>query len=111
MNKLTVYRTQITVDNIYSREQHIKVRAMLKAKIEMCTERKLLGIIPLPDCYRYTVSAQETIHSKAGDIEIPLGEQRLTHESRKRLAEERMHLEAWLNNKCKEYKKKYGTGR
>lgn len=101
MNKLTVYRTQLAVDNIYSREQHVKVRAMLKAKIEMCTDRKLFGIIPLPDCYRYRVSALETIHSKVGDIEIPLDIHRLTHESRKRLAEERMHLEAWLDHRCK----------
>lgn len=111
MKKEIIYRTQIGVNGVLAQESFGARKVTLKGVIARCTERKLLGIIPLPDCYKWEVQTVETVKTKAGDTDRTLREDRLTFESRKRLAEERQNLEAWLRNKCKDYRKKYGTGR
>lgn len=110
MKKEIIYRTQISVKGVLSKESYGARRVTLKGVIARCTERKLLGIIPLPDCYKWEVQTMETIKTKAGDKDKTLREDWLTFESKKRIAEERQSLESWLRNKCKEYKKRYGTG-
>lgn len=115
MKKEIIYRTQISVKGILTKDSFAERRVSLIGVIKRCTERKLLGCIPLPDCYKHEVTAYEFVET--GKIMTLLGgtwfeidEDKLTFESKKRLAEERQNLEAWLRGKCNEYKKKYGTG-
>ena len=108
MNKEIIYRTQITVKDILAKDPSAERRVLLKGEIARCTNRRLLGIIPLPDSYKWETMAVETVKAKSGDMERALHENTLTFESRKRLAEERLALETWLRGKCKEYRRKYG---
>lgn len=116
MKKEIVCTTQISVKGILTKDTHEERRVTLKGVIARCTERKLLGFMPLKPTYKYEITAMETVRptvmTKIGEFERPLCDTKnLTFESRKRLAEERQNLEAWLRNKCNEYKKKYGTRR
>lgn len=104
MKKEIIYRTQIDVNGVLTKESFGARSVTLKGVIARCTERRLLGIIPLPDCYKWEVQTVETVKTKAEDKDRTLREEWLTFESRKRLAEERQDLEAWLRNKCKEYR-------
>lgn len=104
MKKEIIYRTQIGVNGVLSKESFGARRVTLRGVIARCTERKLLGFISLPDCYKWEIQTLETVKTKAGDKDRTLREEWLTFESKKRLAEERQNLEAWMRNKCKEYR-------
>ena len=104
MKKEIIYRTQISVNNINT--PLASKRVLLRGIITRCTSRKLLNIIPLPDGYKWEIEVRESIRKGRGYAQRPLNEDCLTFESRKRLAEERQNLEAWLRNKCKEYRMK-----
>lgn len=111
MKKKIIYRTQISVNGVLTKESFGARRVVLNGMIARCTERKLFGVIPLPNCYKWETQTLEKMETKDGEIDRTLREEWLTFESKKRLAEERLSLETWLRNKCKEYRKKYGTGR
>ena len=115
MKKEIIYRTQISVNGILTKGSFSERRVLLIGVVVRCTKRKLLGFIPLPNCYKYEAMPYEIVSGAnmrdhegyiIGDYQKPLNEKFITFESRKRLAEERLNLEAWLRNKCKEYKMK-----
>lgn len=108
MKKEIIYRTQISVNGILSKGSPAERRVLLKGEIARCTGRRLLGIIPLPDSYKWKVTAVELAKSGGDGIESPLVENSLTFNSRKCLAKERLYMEGWLRNKCKEYRRRYG---
>ena len=111
MEKRIIYRTEVTVSNM-----------MLEAgkKMEICSEevkevfltgyishysqRKLFGLIPLPDKYVYNVYPYLFVSNKYTNEIYVKAPSSLSFESKKRLMEEKQNLESWLRNKCKQYK-------
>lgn len=108
MKKEIIYRTQTTVMGMLRDGSTNEVRVLLKGEIARCTDRRLLGVIPLPDRYKWKVTVGEQVKIGRGCAIQSLNENSLTFNSRKCLTKERLYMEGWLRNKCKEYKKKYG---
>ena len=111
MKKRIIYGTKVSVDNmILEAEKEMKIYAeevaevFLMGYIYLCSQRKLFGLIPLPDKYVYNVCPYLFVRNKC-TYEVYLKELSfLSFESKKRLMEETQNLESWLRNKCKQYK-------
>lgn len=113
MEKRIIYSTEVTVSNmVLEEEREMKVEEVyLQGIIWRCSQRKLFGIIPLSDKYEYKVYPHIFVRNKyTGGVHATVPSL-LSFESRKRLMEEQQNLEAWLRNKCNEYKKEYGKSR
>lgn len=72
--------------------------------IEHHSQRKMLGIIPLPDKYTYKVFPHIHVRNKYTSRVSTAEPNVLSFESKKRLMEEKQNLESRLRNKCKQYK-------
>lgn len=110
MKREVIYSTKLSVRNILKAQENARPTTVwLLGSVERQTDRKLLGFIPLPDRYVWSILTVEEIEAKNGTKSRILKDDELTFESKKRLGEERLNMEEWLRGKCKEYKKmKYG---
>lgn len=111
MKKRIIYGTKVSVDNmILEAEKEMKIydeevaEVFLMGYIYLCSQRKLFGIIPLPnkhDCKVFTHIFVRNKYTGSVHATVP---SLLIFESKKRLMEETQNLESWLRNKCKQYK-------
>lgn len=101
MKREIIYRKQKGVIGLHSNSEYEAREVLLKGTITRCTERRLFGIIPLKD--KYECKIEIIPGTKQGRT---LYVKKLTFESQKRVAQEKRELEAFLTNKCKEYKNK-----
>ncbi|WP_418850938.1 hypothetical protein [Prevotella sp.] len=111
MKKRIIYGTKVSVDNmILEAEKEMKIyyeevaEVFLMGYIYLCSQRKLFGIIPLPnkhDCKVFTHIFVRNKYTGRVHATVP---SLLSFESKKRLMEETQNLESWLRNKCKLYK-------
>lgn len=111
MEKRIIYRTEVSVSNMMlEAEREIRIcgeevnMVYLTGCISRSSQRKLLGIIPLPDKYTYKVCPHIYVRNKYTDKVSKAKPNVLSFESKKRLMEEKQNLESWLRNKCKQYK-------
>lgn len=111
MEKRIIYSTEVSVSNMMlEAEREIKLcgeevkMVYLTGYILRCSQRKLLGIIPLPNKYTYKVFPHIYVSNKYTDTVSTAKPNVLSFESKKRLMEETRDLESWLRNKCKQYK-------
>ena len=111
MEKRIIYHTEVTVSNMMlEAEKEMKIcseevkMSYLTGCISHYSQRKLLGIIPLPDKYTYKVCPHIYVRNKYTDKVSTAKPNVLSSESKKRLMEETQNLESWLRNKCKQYK-------
>lgn len=111
MKQTIVYKTEKDIDNIYSVNSKGKRHALLRGIVKHQTNRRLLGLIPIPDRYVWSISVSDIVKTRNGAFAKDMNEEMLTFESRKILMSEKQDLKVLLANKCKDYKKKYGTGR
>lgn len=113
MKKELVYRVLQEVKDVsLNPEWHSSVYtislAVLEGHVTRHTQRKLLGIIPLPDKYAWHIDTWVSLTGVKCDGWHKGSEENLSIESRKRIAEERLKMEFFLRKKCHEYKKKFG---
>ena len=106
MKRETVYRIQKGVIGLHSNIEFEAREVLLKGTIIRCIERILFGIIPLKDKYKCKIEIIPGTNKQGRTLVV----KKLTFESQKRVAYEKRELEAFLANKCNEYKKKYGKG-
>ena len=110
MKREIIYTTKQSVRNILKAKEGAQPSTIwLFGAVERQTKRRLLGFIPLPDRYVWSIVTVEEIETKKGTKSRLPKEDSLTFDSRKRLQDERLHMEEWLRGKCKEYRKKYGN--
>lgn len=107
MKKRVMYRTEVSVDNmILEAEKGIKIcskevkEVLLIGYIFHCSERKLFGMIPLPNKYTYKIYSCMYVRNKYTGRVYTAKPSVLSFESKKRLMEEKQKLESWLRNKC-----------
>lgn len=109
MEKRIIYFTEVSVSNMML-EAEKSMKNCGEEIDEVClmgcilrrSQRKLLGIIPLPNKYTYKVSPHIYVRNKYTVRSAKPNE--LSFESKKRLMEETQNLKSWLRNKCKQYK-------
>lgn len=118
MEKRIIYSTEVTVSNMMlEAEKGMKIcseevkEVSIMGYISHHSRRKLFGLIPLPDKYVYEAYPRLFVRDKYTHNVYMKALSSLSFESRKRLMEEQQNLEAWLRNKCNEYKKEYGKSR
>ena len=111
MEKRIIYRTEVSVSNMMlDAERQIRIcgeevkMVYLTGHILRYSQRKLLGIIPLPNKYTYEVCPHIYVRNKYTDTISKAKPNVLSFESKKRLMEETQNLESRLRNKCKQYK-------
>lgn len=111
MEKRIIYSTEVTVSNMMlEAEKEMKIcgvevkKVFLMGNILRSSQRKLFGIIPLPDKYTYKVCPHIHVRNKYTSRVSTAEPNVLSFESKKRLMEETRNLESWLRNKCKQYK-------
>lgn len=111
MKKRIIYSTEVSVSNMMlEAEREIKIcgeevkMVYLTGSILRSSQRKLLGIIPLPNKYTYKVFPHIYVRNKYTDTVSTAKPNVLSFESKERLMEETQNLESWLRNKCKQYK-------
>lgn len=109
MEKRIIYNTEVSVSNMMlEAEREIKIcgeevkMVYLMGLILRRSQRKLLGIIPLPNKYTYKVFLHIYVRNKYTVRTAKPNE--LSFESKKRLMEETQNFESRLRNKCKLYK-------
>ena len=117
MEKRIIYSTEVSVDNmILEAENEMKIyyeevaEVFLMGYIYLCSQRKLFGIIPLPDKYTYKVYPHIHVRNKYTSKVSTAEPNVLSFESKKRLMEEKQNIESFLRKKCNDYKK-YGKNR
>ena len=118
MEKRIIYSTEVTVSNMMlEAEKGMEIcseevkEVFLTGYISHYSRRKLFGLIPLPDKYVYEAYPRLFVRNKYTHNVYMKALSSLSFESKKRLMEEQQNLEAWLRNKCNEYKKEYGKSR
>ena len=111
MEKRIIYFTEVSVSNMMlEAEKSMKIcgeeidEVYLMGLILRRSQRKLFGIIPLPNKYTYKVNPHIHVRNKYTDDLHTAKPNVLSFESKKRLMEETRNLESWLRNKCKQYK-------
>ncbi len=111
MEKRIIYSDKCTIKNLMlEAEKSMKIcgeeidEVYLMGLILRRSQRKLLGIIPLPNKYTYKVFPHIYVRNKYTDTVSTAKPNVLSFESKKRLMEETRNLESWLRNKCKQYK-------
>lgn len=111
MEKRIIYSTEVSVSNMMLEvEKEMKIcgeevkKVFLIGHILRSSQRKLFGIIPLPDKYTYKVCPHIHVRNKYTSRVSTAEPNVLSFESKKRLMEESQNLESWLRNKCKLYK-------
>lgn len=102
MKREIIYRIQKGVIGLHSNIEFEAREVLLKGTITRCTERRLFGIIPLKDKYECKIEIIPGTNKQGRTLVV----KKLTFESQKRVAHEKRELEAFLANKCKEYKNK-----
>lgn len=109
MEKRIIYSDKCTIKNLMlEAEKSMKIcgeeidEVYLMGYILRRSQRKLLGIIPLPNKYTYKVFPHIYVRNKYTVRTAKPNE--LSFESKKRLMEETQNLESRLRNKCKQYK-------
>ena len=107
MKREIIYTTKQSVRNTLHATQGAQPSTVwLLGAVERHTERKLLGFIPLPNRYVWSIVMVEEIETKKGTKSRLPKEDSLTFDSRKRLSEARLAMEKLLRHKCKEYKER-----
>nr|DAH78234.1 MAG TPA: NFACT protein [Caudoviricetes sp.] len=101
MKRETVYRTQKNVIGLHA-DRYEAREILLKGSITRYTERCLFCIIPLKNKYKWKIEIIPGTNKQGRTLDV----KKLTFESQKRVAHEKRELEAFLANKCKEYKNK-----
>ena len=111
MEKRIIYRTEVSVSNMMlEAEKGMEIcseevtEVFLAGYISHYSQRKLFGLIPLPDKYVYKVYPYLIVRNKYTNNVYVKSPSFLSFESMKRLVEETRNLESWLRNKCKQYK-------
>lgn len=111
MEKRIIYRTEVTVSNMMlEAEKRMEIcseevkEVYLAGYISHYSQRKLFGLIRLPDKYVYNVYPHLIVRNKYTNKVYVKALNVLSFESKKRLMEEKQNLESWLRNKCKQYK-------
>lgn len=111
MEKRIIYSTEVSVSNMMlEAEREMKIcgeeidEVYLMGLILRRSQRKLFGIIPLPNKYTYKVFPHIYVRNKYTNKVSSVRPNVLSFESKKRLMEETRNLESWLRNKCKQYK-------
>lgn len=117
MEKRIIYSTEVSVSNMMlEAEKEMMIcgeevkMVYLTGYILRCSQRKLLGIIPLPNKYTYKVFPHIFVRNKYTDTVSTAKPNVLSFESKKRLMEEKQNIESFLRKKCNDYKK-YGKNR
>ena len=113
MKKEVVYRVHQEIKDVclgpeWNSSVYTISLAVLEGHVTRHTQRKLLGIIPLPDKYAWHIDTWVSLTGTKCDGWHKGSEEHLSFESRKRIAEERLKMECFLRKKCHEYKKKFG---
>lgn len=113
MKKEVVYRVHQEIKDVclgpeWNSSVYTISLAVLEGHVTRHTQRKLLGIIPLPDKYAWHIDTWVSLTGTKCDGWHKGSEEHLSFESRKRIAEERLKMEFFLRKKCHEYKKKFG---
>lgn len=103
-----VYRTQTNIDGLRFKGEPKETYIVLKGTVARVTQRKLFGFIPLPDKWMWEIGMFDIRSKTVSEKEC---KNIFSFDTFKRLSEERLYMERMLRNKCKDYKKKYGTGR
>lgn len=111
MEKRIIYNAKCTIKNLMlEAEKSMKIcgeeidEVYLMGLILRRSQRKLFGIIPLPNKYTYKVFPHIYVRNKYTNKVSSVRPNVLSFESKKRLMEETQNLESWLRNKCKLYK-------
>lgn len=111
MEKRIIYFTEVSVSNMMlEAEKSMKIcgeeidEVYLMGLILRRSQRKLFGIIPLPNKYTYKVFPHIYVRNKYTNKVSSVRPNVLSIESKKRLMEEQQNLKSWLRNKCKQYK-------
>lgn len=111
MEKRIIYNAKCTIKNLMlEAEKSMKIcgeeidEVYLMGLILRRSQRKLFGIIPLPDKYTYKVFPHIYVRNKYTDKVRTAKPNELSFESKKQLMKESQNLESWLRNKCKQYK-------
>ena len=107
MKKEVIFEKHKKVAALMRVDRLFAIRAVIKGRIIRCTERKLLGVIPLPDRYKSETEVVEIYETKNGEEERNLDEEMLTYPSRRDLIEERLEYASWLRERCRWYEKNY----
>lgn len=117
MEKRIIYSTEVSVSNMMlEAEKEMKIcgeevkMVYLTGHILRSSQRKLFGIIPLPDKYTYKVCPHIHVRNKYTSRVSTAEPNVLSFESKKRLMEEKQNIESFLRKKCNDYKK-YGKNR
>lgn len=117
MEKRIIYSTEVSVSNMMLEvEKEMKIcgeevkKVFLIGHILRSSQRKLFGIIPLPDKYTYKVYPHIHVRNKYNSKVSTAEPNVLSFESKKRLMEEKQNIESFLRKKCNDYKK-YGKNR
>lgn len=102
MKREIIYIAQKSITQLHEEGNYEEKEVLLKSTITKYTKRRLFGIIPLRDKYEFKIEVIPVTNKHGRTLNV----KKLTFESQKRVVQQKRELEAFITNKCKEYKNK-----